>query len=159
VGKWAQRLAALMSEKAPAPPRDGTDKTDRRGVVSVLAVTTTRAAPEIRGAPRPYKLTPAEGDRAHVDPWDDAACARFVGRVALFMRCGFNATDADDLAERLHLRDVDGDDRRTCIECGHLQRGSRCGSEALGRPHIGRDDFAVLRRCPAFTCTPTTTGC
>lgn len=35
MGKWADRLA----EKTAAPPQSGTDKTDKRGVLSVLSVT------------------------------------------------------------------------------------------------------------------------
>lgn len=57
-------------------------------------------------ANRPHKLTPAESDAAHAEPWNEAAIGRFVARVGLFLRRGINATDADDLAERLHLRDV-----------------------------------------------------
>ena len=96
---------------------------------------------------RPYRLSRAEADAAHAVQWDDAACGRFATRVTLFLRCGFSATDADDLAERLHLRDVDDDDRRTCLECAHRD-GLRCCCDALGRPRIGRDDFVMLRRCP-----------
>ncbi len=68
-------------------------------------------------APRPYKLTPAEAGEAHAAPWNDAAIARFVVHVALLMRRGFSATDADDLAERLHLRDV--------LACLHAHPASR----------------------------------
>lgn len=109
------------------------------------------AKPEPAGVVRPYKLSPDEGNRAHAETRDAAACARFAARVVLFMRCGFDASDADDLAERLHLRDVDDDDRRTCIECRHFEVArSRCGCPALGRHCVGRDDLATLRRCPGF---------
>lgn len=107
-------------------------------------------------APRPYKLTPAEADEAHRTPWDDAAIARFVARVALLMRRGYSATDADDLAERLHLRDVQGDDRVLCAECAHLagRPGAwRCGNaRAAG---VGADLPRVLvmqpQRCRGFS--------
>ncbi len=81
------------------------------------------AKPELLALPtpkRPHKLTPAQSDAAHAEPWDDAAWARIVARVALFMRRGIDATDSDDLAERLHLRDAEGDNRRMCLECVHL---------------------------------------
>lgn len=97
---------------------------------------------------RPYRVTPAEG-------WDDAAIARFVARVAMLMRRGFNATDADDLAERLHLRDVTGDDRALCVECRHL--AGRSGEWACGNDRaadVGRDLPAALvttmQRCAGF---------
>ncbi len=150
MGKWAQRLAALMSEKGTLPS-DCTDKTDKRGLASVLAVTPTGGVPE-NCVVRPYRLAPTEGDRAHVEPWDDGACARFLARVAVFMRGGFNATDADDLAERLHLRDVEGDNRTSCIECWNFEVVTlQCKSRVLGVHRIGREDLSTLRRCPAFS--------
>lgn len=103
---------------------------------------------------RPYSLTPAEANAAHAEPWDDAACGRFVARVTLFMRRGINATDADDLAERLHLRDVQGDARRLCLECAHLN-GRRCGNAraaGVGRDLPG-DLVTTLQRCPGFETT------
>lgn len=101
---------------------------------------------------RPYRLTPAEGDAAHAQPWDDATIARFVARVGLMMRRGFDATDADDLAERLHLRDVQGDERVSCIECHHYRPG-RCGNHrraGLNSAEVGRDLATLLQRCPGF---------
>lgn len=104
------------------------------------------------GAARPYRLTPAEGDAAHAQPWDDATIARFVARVGLMMRRGFDATDADDLAERLHLRDVQGDDRVGCMECQHYRPG-RCANHrraGLNVADVGRDLATLLQRCPGF---------
>lgn len=104
---------------------------------------------------RPYRLTEAEGDAAHAEPWDDAACARFVARVGLFLRRGIDATDADDLAERLHLRDVQGDDRRLCAECAHLvgRAGAwRCGSaRAAGlASDLPAEMVTMAQRCAGF---------
>lgn len=100
---------------------------------------------------RPYRLSPAEADAAHAEPWNDAAIARFVARVALFLRRGIDATDADDLAERLHLRDVQGDDRRSCLECRHLS-GRRCGNAAAAGVGAELPDALVtlMQRCPGF---------
>jgi len=105
---------------------------------------------------RPYRLSKAEGDAAHAEPWDDAAIARFVGRVSLLIRRGFNATDADDLAERLHLRDVQGDERRLCVECRHLagRTGTwRCGNARIaGVGHELPAELATtMQRCAGFT--------
>jgi hypothetical protein len=105
---------------------------------------------------RPHKLTLAEGDAAHAEPWDEAAIGRFVARVSLFLRRGIDAAHADDLAERLHLRDAQGDDRALCVECRHLAgHGSsawRCGNADVAG--IGRDlpDALVTQpqRCPGF---------
>lgn len=111
---------------------------------------------------RPYRPTKGEADAAHAEPWDDATIARFVARVGLFLRRGISATDADDLAERLHLRDVDEDDRAMCLECRHLAGSSatrwQCrNARAAG---IGADlPVAVvdrLQRCPGFASMVTT---
>lgn len=112
--------------------------------------------PELmRLAARPYRLAQADADAAHAEPWDDAACARFVARVSLFLRRGVNATDADDLAERLRLRDVQGDDRRLCVECHHLggaAGGWRCDNRVAAG--VGRNlpvDLAMQpQRCAGF---------
>lgn len=107
----------------------------------------------------PYKLTKAEGDAAHAEPWDDAACGRFVARVSLFLRRGIDANDADDLAELMHLRDVQGDDRRLCVECRNVagnagSAGSGWTCRASRKAEVGRDlpaELATgLHRCPAF---------
>jgi hypothetical protein len=100
---------------------------------------------------RPYRLTAGEADAAHAEPWDDADCGRFVARVSLFLRRGINATDADDLAERLHLRDLRGDDHAICLECAHLA-GLRCGNaDAAGpRPDLPAEKVMKLWNCPVF---------
>lgn len=105
---------------------------------------------------RPYKLAPAEADAAHAEPWNDAACARFVARVSLFLRRGIGTTDADDLAERLHLRDVHADDRVICVECHHLagRPGAwHCANHrAAGGGHeLPAALVTTLQRCAGFT--------
>lgn len=159
MGRWTLKLA----ETTAAPPSGGTDKTAKRGVVSVLTVPPkggddeSRAeASSLRAVPkwRPYRLTKAEGDAAHAEPWDDSACGRFAARVALFLRRGIHASDADDLAERLHLRDVQGDDRGMCLECERLDARGRCLAAASGEV-LGVDRRleplpTMLLRCEAF---------
>lgn len=98
---------------------------------------------------RPHRLSQVESDVAHAQPWDEAACGRFAARVGLFLRRGIGATDADDLAERLHLRDVRGDDRWLCVECQHWRPG-RCGNyrqAGLVTSEISGWE-TVLQRCP-----------
>jgi hypothetical protein len=100
----------------------------------------------------PHSLTQAESNAAHAEPWDDASIARFEARVGLFLRKGMEATDADDLAERLHLRDTEGDARVLCLECARY-RASRCGNHRAAQLHSHEvcDDLATrLQRCPGF---------
>lgn len=108
------------------------------GYATICSTFEARAA--VTDAPdRPYRLTRAEGDAAHAEPWNEAGIARFVARVSLFLMRRFNGADAHDLAERLHLRDAQGDDRRLSVECQHLS----------GRPGAWRCEnhrFADIQR-------------
>lgn len=103
----------------------------------------------------PFKLAPTEADTAHAEPWDDAACGRFVARVTLFLRRGINVSDADDLAERLHLRDLQCDARALCLECKHLASRApnwRClNARSAGvAADLPRDLVMQPQRCPGF---------
>lgn len=104
----------------------------------------------------PYRLAPAEADRCHAAPWNDSACARSAARAGRFVWLGLNPGDADDLAERLHLRDLEADDRRLCLECAHLsgQAGAwRCSAwrrAGVGGKAVAGDLVGMPQRCPAF---------
>lgn len=117
VGKWLTRLAVLDREEVARSFTPAPDKTDRRGFVSVVSVGPEERAgnflPAANGdktAPDEgrFRLAPADADRCHWPPWTEAEIETFVARVATFLRRGMSATDADDLAERLVLRDRDG---------------------------------------------------
>ncbi|MBA3624581.1 MAG: hypothetical protein H0W48_09065 [Methylibium sp.] len=104
---------------------------------------------------RPYRLTPEQGDRCHAGGWDDAEIATFTARHARLLRRGYGNDDAEDLAERLTLRDRDADNRVICTECQHYRSG-RCGNHraaGLQAPEMGPDLAAMLQRCAGFTGT------
>ena len=115
-------------------------------------------------ATRPYRLSQAQADAAHAEPWDDGAIARFRARAADIQRRGVGEDDAEDLAELLHLRDVSGDRRRLCVECRHLlgsaATGWRCSNHRLaGMPVALAGDLVVsLAQCRGYgqPWTPTT---
>jgi hypothetical protein len=104
---------------------------------------------------RPHKVTPEQlhaAHAAHAEPWSEAVIARFQARAASVQRHGHGEQDAEDLAERLHLRDVDGDDRVLCVECSHYRR-DRCGNyraAGLMPPDLARVTTVMLQRCPGF---------
>lgn len=102
---------------------------------------------------RPYGPSTAEADAAHCPAWDDSACTRFAARVSRMHRLGINATDADALAERLHVRDREQDDRVSCTDCRHYRPGRCRNHRAAGMysPELGRDLAVMLQRCPGFT--------
>ena len=110
------------------------------------------ARPSTQAADRPDKLTQAQRDVAHAEPWDNAAIGQFQARVQRLVRLGFNADDADDLAEQMHLRDVHADYRHLCVECRHHRPG-RCGNHMaadLRSPDVARDLAATFQHCGGF---------
>jgi hypothetical protein len=103
-------------------------------------------------ADRPHRLTNDEAEMCHAPGWDDAEIAAFTARRD---RCVVRGrADADALAERLTLRDRDGDDRRLCLECTWLGDTGRCVAAATGRiPGAERrlePVQTILQRCVAF---------
>ena len=97
-------------------------------------------------------MSARQADECHAGGWDDAEIQTFTSRVLRFMQRGINATDADDLAERLTLRDREADPRASCAECRHYRPG-RCGNHGLAgllAPEVGRDLATMLQRCPGF---------
>ncbi len=101
---------------------------------------------------RPYRPSPAQGNAAHADAWDDAAIARFHARTGHIRRHGFTAQDADDLAEQMHLRDVRADYRHLCLECKHYR--GRCSNHKAAGLHttdVGRGLATMFQHCPGFS--------
>ena len=162
MGKWANRLAEISA----TPPCGGTDKTDTRGVLSVLAVTPEGGERNFPAVPMPPDKAEASAQISASEPTQrlgsgedaiagtDADMARFLDRRARLLRWGWSDTDADGLAERLTLRDREGDDRRMCVECTHLGERGRCLAAAAGRIK-GADRRlepvqTILQRCEAF---------
>lgn len=73
-------------------------------------------------------------------------------RLQLFIRRGAAEAAAENLADRLVLRDRQGDDRRACLECRHY-RHARCGNRqpaGLHSAEVGPDLAALLQRCRGF---------
>lgn len=115
----------------------------------VLALQAEASPPRRSGNPL---MTPEESDECHAGGWDDTEIDAFTAREARFTRMG--RADADHLAERLTLRDRDGDDRRLCLECTWLGDTGRCLAAATGRmpgADLRLEPVAiVLQRCDAF---------
>ncbi len=81
---------------------------------------------------------------------------RFTARVARFTDNALPLVEAEALADRLVIRDRDGDDRRMCLECAHLS-GRRCGAwqrAAIGGPVLPTSLLALPQRCGAFDSSP-----
>jgi hypothetical protein len=96
----------------------------------------------------------------HSPAMNSVELARFTARLAQFTDQGLIDLHAESLADRLVIRDREHDDRATCLECTHLQRGWRCGNWQLAGVAIhARDaqlcgDFvSLLQRCDGFKDT------
>jgi hypothetical protein len=150
VGKWAARLA----EKTAALPKAGTDETDKRGLLSVLAVVPRWGAANFQTAPlavEAVQSTPALPDVSSV-AWTDADIASFQARRDRLARWGWTEDAAEALAARLVQRDRAHDERVCCADCSHYRPGvcrsyMRAGLQAAD---LGRDLAGMLQRCPAF---------
>jgi hypothetical protein len=148
VAAEAGRLLVVPASKLTDTMREAL----RASKPELVQMLTPHAPPPSRE--RPYRLTKAERDAAHAVAWDDAAIERFALRVGALVLAGFHGDDADDLAERLQLRDVELDDRRCCFECTHLASGQRCRNTSgagITSPHVGLQGAVMLRRCPGYT--------
>ncbi|VTU20132.1 hypothetical protein SRS16CHR_02581 [Variovorax sp. SRS16] len=87
----------------------------------------------------------------HSDAMTGAEIDRMQTRIAIFDRRGFRHDDAEALADKLVLRDREGDDRRICLECSKLQRGMVCSvPAAAGAGRAVAPLVRLLQRCPAF---------
>jgi hypothetical protein len=117
----------LLQETAAAPPLALTDKTAKRGLLSVLAVT-------------------PEGGAAETAPVALTVQARLL-------RWGWPAPEAKRVAARLAARDAD-DPRRTCTECSHYRPAAhRCAEHrraGLQSPDVSRDLAELPQHCPGF---------
>jgi hypothetical protein len=96
----------------------------------------------------------------HSTAMNTAEIDRFTARLARFTDKGLIQCDAASLADKLVIRDREKDDRATCLECAHLQRGGRCGNwQRAGVAIRSRDaqlagDFMqLLQRCDGFAAS------
>ena len=99
----------------------------------------------------------------HSDAMNTAEIDTFTARLSRFTDRGLIVVFAESLADKLVIRDREGDDRRLCLECQHLagSAGSwRCGNwkqagiaRRAGDARLARDEVTILRRCGGFTST------
>lgn len=146
-------LAAEARNPVTPAPSDG-ETPDAAPMLARTPVTPVTPSNDETGtqALRLYRLTLEQADRCHAPCWDDAEISEFVHRHFRLLALGFKDGDADDLAERLTLRDRDADDRRSCVECAHYRPG-RCSNHkaaALQSAEVGRALAASLQRCDGF---------
>lgn len=150
----ARELLADLAVKGVSVTADGDRLVVRPAskLTGTMLVALREAKSDLLALLSPFRLTHEQGDRCHAPCWDDAEIAIFSARVRVLIRRGIGADDADDLAERLTLRDREGDERVLCAaECANHRVGNCTRHRTAG---VGRELGSIattLNRCPAFT--------
>lgn len=95
----------------------------------------------------------------HSEAMNEREIDSFTARLERFTKKGVSYDEAERLADKLVLRDREGDDRRLCLECSHLHGAGRwrCGNWQraavaiqLKDAYIPADLVLALQRCPGF---------
>jgi len=109
--------------------------------VATLLPDSGRKVARVAGMPAPGRpmMTIGQADECHAGGWNNFEIDAFAARRDRLMRWGWPEPRAEELAERLTLRDRQQDDRRSCAEC-QFGRASRCPN---GYPLPAE----VLQRC------------
>lgn len=169
MGGW---LARLKNEKAPDTHATKPTETLFVGFVAyppatlqkIGAVDPVAVIPETPAAndgPPPAIAPATDPDRwcwPHSIAMNGREIDTFTARLARFTDRGLNLDDAERLADKLVQRDREGDDRRLCLECAHLQGWGRwkCGNwqaADVARQGLARDLVMTLQRCPGYGAT------
>ena len=168
MSKWIDRLNTVFTESTPAPTlktiktpegvgSEGFEGASRSGIPA-----NDPAAPEVLKVLRaPDVVVSGKSQPAPVPEippavrllcgLDDREIAQMVQRINVARRAGFSLDDAEQIADRLLMRDRTGLDMAACIECKRFT-GRRCvAQQPVGAPH-------ELRRCPAFKPSPQASG-
>ena len=156
-------LAAMVI--VPVPDW-GSGPANDPAVDAVAGVAPVAILPDSQAAPAEtidvVPTTAPDPDRwcwPHTDAMTGAEIDRFTGRLALFAAKGLTANEAEVLADKLLIRDRDGDDQHVCLECSFLSgwagrrqcRGLQYAG--MGGPLVSAGQVAMLQRCNGFKGT------
>jgi hypothetical protein len=102
-----------------------------------------------------HLMAPEQSDQCHAGGWNDAEINTFTAKKVLLISRGCATDDAEQIAERLTLRDRQHDDRQLCLECAYLQGWSywRCGNwqtANVAGNGLSRDIVFLFQRCVGF---------
>lgn len=129
---------------------------DPRNAVSCPAYSERRSAI----AERPYRFTLNADSLVEVGALTPVEAERLRSRVADLLCRGFADQDAEDLAERLTIRDRSRDDRRMCLECaslvGDVETSLMCANAHLADVAVDLPVQLVtnFQRCAGFVTMP-----
>ncbi len=145
------RKGSLRVVATATPATVATHGTGIAATVAEVATVAVANAPDIKAANDPMP----DSDRWCWPPSDamnTAEIEQFTARLTRFAGRGLALADAERLADKMVIRDREGDDRRVCLECAHLS-GRRCGGwqhAGIGGPVVPAELVQRPQRCPAF---------
>lgn len=147
-------LATLRAKKQNLEAATLTVATDATHE-GIQAPTVSRVAPVTVATPRETLWAANDPDFwcwPHSPAMNTAEIKAFTARLARFTDKGVSHEDAERLADALVIRDREGDDRRLCLECTHLQGFGRwrCGNwqaADVSQQGLARDLVLMLQRC------------
>ena len=160
--KW---LARLKKEKAPDPQATKATKPPEwehgAGFVGFVAYPPApfQKTEVNEAAANDTATTPsADPDRCcwpHSEAMNGREIDTFAARLERFTVKGVSLDDAERLADKLVIRDREGDNRRLCLECAHLHGAGRWRCGNWQRADVARDGLAcdlvlTLQRCNGF---------
>ena len=165
-GAKEARTVAVVATVAVASTTDDKATNDAAGLtVARIATVAVANLPDSKPESTPAEAieavptTAPDPDRwcwPHSNAMTGAEIDRFTGRLALFTAKGLTPNEAEVLADKLLIRDRDGDDRRVCLECAYLSgwagrrqcRGLQYAG--MGGPLASAGQVAMLQRCNGF---------
>lgn len=159
MGEGATKAQARNLSKPDFQTGVGQCTLDSTTVGEVSGVVTTDPANGAAPATAPDPLATVDVTDLHTWPHTQAMnpgeVEAFTARLVRFADKGLHHSDAERLADVLVTRDREGDDRRLCLECNHLQGHGRwrCGNwqaANVARDGLVREVVLMLQRCPGF---------
>lgn len=152
--KGSLRALATTAFATATPATVATHEEGCAATVAEVATVAVAKSPNSKAANDPA-LDPDRWCWPHSAAMTGAEIDCMVSRVERFVARGVDLIEATALADKLVLRDRDGDDRRLCLECDHLRPGERCGVRTVADVSGGRliDALPNLQRCNQFKKT------
>lgn len=159
MGGWLERLKKGKGPATDATKATETTRGDVGGVfVGFVACPTARLSEIEAHAMAANDTATADPDRwcwPYSEAMNGQEIDTFSGRLALFTDRGMSLKKAEQMADRLLIRDRESDDRRLCFECVHLHGFGRwcCGNwEAadVARDGLSPDLVHKLQRCSGY---------
>lgn len=131
---------------------------------TVASVATVAVARVEKATANDQALDPDRYCWPHSEAMNGQEIDTFTLRLGRFTDKGMPLAQAEKAADRLVIRDREGDDRALCLECTHLQgaAGHWCCANplaaAVARERLAPELVTMLQRCPGSRLPATGWG-